>query len=116
MRLGRLLTLEGNTLLASMGLTNSGSGGNNINNNSGSATVAAAAAFPTATFGAVYSQPTPGVSTPVGTVQTELADPATGRYAVAFSHCGGQHANLGRWRKHRDLRVYRQRQRRHVDL
>ncbi len=70
-----LLTLEGNTLLASVGLTNSSSGGNNITDNSGSATVAAGASFPTATFGPVYSSATPGVSTPVGTVQTSSLTP-----------------------------------------
>ena len=81
-----LLTLEGNTLLASVGLTNSSSGGNNITDNSGSATVPAGASFPTATFGPVYSQATPGVSTPVGTVQTSSLTPLPN--ATRLSHCG----------------------------
>jgi hypothetical protein len=61
-----LLTVAGNNLLASVGLTNSNSG---FNSDTGTNNVQQASSFPTATFGTFANQPTP-VGSPLATSQT----------------------------------------------
>jgi hypothetical protein len=68
-----LLTVAGNNVLASVGLTNSNSN-SGVNSNTGTTQLQGAQTFPTATFGPFTNQPTP-LGTPLPSSQTPPPGP-----------------------------------------